>query len=300
MCNVGNMGNQKRPERLFRYFPAEASNFFAAKKLWLSSLKDYNDPFDAFPGFDLLVEGQFNHSMKIEYAFLPPQVNCTFTDFKKTLESHREFSTFKAEGIEATAEKFRDLADNCFRIVCFSERLDELLMWAHYTFSHKGFVVEFNPKHQIFANDEFELVDYPKTEERPKIKFDGQSEAELIKMLFVKSSHWNYEREWRLAMSVGNSSLKIGKRRDEKELNYLELPTDAILRLYLGWQMPEDNRNELISSLGHDEWKHVEKFVMCPDKTKYAIQPIPWEQWQKKPTSYHQELDRVIPITNKG
>lgn len=173
-------------------------------------------------------------------------------------------------------------------------------MWAHYAFSHKGFVVEFNPKHQIFAADEFEQVDYPKTEERPKIKFDEQSGVELIKMLFVKSSHWNYEREWRLAMSVGNSSLKTGKRRDKKELNYLELPTDSILRLYLGWQMPEDNRNELISSLGHDEWKHVEKFVMCPDKTKYAIQPIPWEQWQKKPTSYHQELDRVMPITNKG
>jgi hypothetical protein len=137
--------SKKRPERIFRYFPTEASDFFAAKKFWLSSLKDYNDPFDAFPRFDLLLEGQFNHLIKAEYAFSPPQVNCT----------------------------------------------------------------------------------------------------------------------------------------------------------YLGWQMSELYRNELISSLEQDDWKHVEKFVMCHDKTKYAIEPIPWEQWQKKPTIYHEELDRVIPITNK-
>jgi hypothetical protein len=294
------MDNQKRPERVFRYFPAEASDFFAAKKFWLSSLKDYNDPFDAFPRFDLLVEGQFNHSIKVEYAFLPPQVNCTYSTFRKTLESDSEVSAFKAEGIEAIADKFRNLADRCFRIVCFSEKLDELLMWGHYASSHRGFVVEFNPQHQIFATDEFERVDYPKTEERPKIKFDDQSEDELLKMLFLKSPHWDYECEWRLAMSVGNSVLKTGKRRDGKELNYLELPMDSILRLYLGWQMPELNHNELISSLEQNDWKHVEKFVMCPDKTKYAIRPIPWEQWQKKPTIYHEQLDQVMPITNKG
>jgi hypothetical protein len=64
------MNSQIRPDRLFRYFPPDASDFFSAKKLWFSTLKDLNDPFDALPRFDVLIESERQHSIKMEHAFL--------------------------------------------------------------------------------------------------------------------------------------------------------------------------------------------------------------------------------------
>jgi hypothetical protein len=86
------MNSQTQPERLFRYFPPDASDFFSAKKLWFSALKDYNDPFDALPRFDILLESQRQRGIKMEYAFLPPQVKCDWPTFNK--EMNRTSSGF--------------------------------------------------------------------------------------------------------------------------------------------------------------------------------------------------------------
>lgn len=42
------------PESLYRFYPATAQNLIDIKnrKLWLSSPKDFNDPFDCILGYD--------------------------------------------------------------------------------------------------------------------------------------------------------------------------------------------------------------------------------------------------------
>jgi hypothetical protein len=289
------MNSQTRPERLFRYFPPDASDFFSAKKLWFSALKDYNDPFDALPRFDILLESQRQRGIRMEHAFLPPEVNCDWLTYKKEMD--RASSGFYAQGNKALPDKYRDLVNEKLRLVCFSEQLDEPLMWAHYARGHGGFVVEFDPKHSLFASDEFGKVNYARADEadeRFAIEDEDQSNDDLWKILFRKSRNWVYEAEWRFVKST--NALQEGKRRDGKLMRYLEFPSDAVLRLYLGWQIPERNHNELIESLKSTEWKNVngKKFIMRPDIARYAIKPVPWEEWLNRPREYEKELDKLI------
>ncbi|HTD65485.1 MAG TPA: DUF2971 domain-containing protein [Candidatus Limnocylindria bacterium] len=275
------MNPQSRPERLFRYFPAAASDFFSTKKLWVSALKDLNDPFDALPRFDIMLEMQRQREIEAFGCPIP--------------ELERESRDFCAEGNEAVAEKYRDLVNEGLRLVCFSEKVDELLMWGHYASSHKGFVIEFDPKHPLFLPDEFGPVDYPNSDERLAIEDAQQSHDDFRKILFRKSHDWIYEGEWRLVKT--SNALRLGDRRDGKKLRYLELPTDAVRALYFGWQIPTENRDELLHSLKTDEWQRqrVEVFIMRPHKIKYAVVPILWEQWRDKPNTFGAELDRLVP-----
>jgi hypothetical protein len=159
-------------------------------------------------------------------------------------------------------------------------------------------MVEFDPKHSLFASDEFGKVNYAKADEadgRFVIEDQDQSSDDLWRILFRKSRNWVYEAEWRFVKAT--NSLSEEKRRDGKLMRYLEFPTDAVLRLYLGWQIPQKNLNELIESLKFPEWKNVneKKFIMCPDTARYAIKPVPWEEWLNRPREYEKELDELIP-----
>ena len=278
------MNHRNRPERLFRYFPPKASDFFSEKELWVSALKDLNDPFDALPRFDTLLEAQRKYALE-EFA-------CPKTELE------RESSDFCAEGIEPVAEKYRDWAHSELRLLCFSEKLDELLMWGHYAKSHEGFVIEFDPTHPLFETDEFRKVNCPESAERLAVQDTEQSQEDLIKIFFRKSHDWAYEGEWRLVKTA--KALGLGKRRDGKMLRYLELPASAVRALYLGWQIPTENRDELLQSLKTDGWQRqrVETFIMRPHKSKYAVVPILWEQWRDKPNTFGAELDRLIPKHN--
>jgi Protein of unknown function (DUF2971) len=282
------MSDQPRPDRLFRYFPSKASDFFAAKKLWFSALRDYNDPFDALPRFDAMLESQKQREIMKAYAFLPPGVPCDYKSFKREMDPGA--SDPYSDAPEAVANKYRELVSYFIRVVCFSEKSDDLLMWAHYAESHKGFVVEFHPRHRLFADDEFGPVDYQ--DQRPQVEDRHQGEEELGRMLFRKSRvDWGYEEEWRFVKSV--NTLLLGKRRDGREKHYLDFPPDLVKAVYFGHCTPTDTRDEILRSLQSDEWKDVTKSVMCLDAAKYALKPVSWDEWQRRPRQFAKELDAL-------
>lgn len=263
-----------RPERLFRYFPPHRSDFFAKRQLWFSALKAYNDPFDALPQFETLVESQMERTVKKEFAFLPPEVNCDWRTYKReVIPGAPAFNAWLSLEMAGT---LRELVSKDFRLVCFSEKLDDLLMWGHYGRGHTGFVVEFDPKHQTFATEEFGQVHYPETDERPRVEDRDQSKEELWKMVFRKSPEWAYEKEWRL--------VKLASSLDDNQ--FVKLPTQLIVAVYFGWQMLPTDRDKLLDSLTSVDWKDVKKFVMCPAPAKYAIRPVPLEEWVNQRREY--------------
>jgi hypothetical protein len=285
------MNSQTRPERLFRYFPPDASNFFAAKKLWFSAPSDFNDPFDALPRFDALMKSQREASIKRQFAFLPSEIGVDWQTFKKTMTECS--SEFMEDGNQATAELFRSKFSQDFRMICFSENLDDLLMWGHYGKGHTGFMIQFNPVHRMFDDEEFAKVDYPDSDERGIIANHDQTTDELWKIPFKKSRQWDYEKEWRFVKLA--ISLTPGVRDDGEPKHFMELPADSVLAVYFGWQMPPKRREELLESLKLQDWKDVKKFIMRPDKARYAIKPVPWEEWLSQPKEYKKELVKLIP-----
>jgi hypothetical protein len=299
------MNAPMRPERLFRYFPPHDSDFFTEKKLWFSSLKDFNDPFDALPRFDTMLEKQKQSGLEDNFGFLLEQSLVNPGDRPAFIRDMSQTSSdFFSWLAETTAEKYRDIVDEDYRLVCFSEKFDDLLMWGHYARGHSGFVIEFNPKHPLFSTEEFDQVGYPKNDkpdERPDVENFDQGKEEYWKMLFRKSCHWNYEREWRLVKLA--TSLPPPIKRHCKFKYFLALPADSICAIYFGWQLSLENRVKLIESLKSPEWKDVKKFVMRPDAAKYSVQPILFDEWlsqSQKYAEYKLQLEKEIQTRRKS
>ena len=107
-------------------------------------------------------------------------------------------------------------------------------MWSHYADKHSGFCVEFNFKKLSEALVRFNLnngkiiyldkVIYAK--KYPLLS--AVNNDELVDSLFIKSSDWKYECEWRAVYDEGCGEI-------------ISLPTDVITGVYLGLELEEDN-----------------------------------------------------------
>jgi hypothetical protein len=108
-------------------------------------------------------------------------------------------------------------------------------MWSHYANYHKGFCIEFNYKKLedalILFNRENNVITYMSRVIYKKNypRLSGYNNEDMVDSLFIKSSNWKYEKEWRVIYSEGNG-LKIN------------LPVNVVSAIYLGLKI--DSKNE--------------------------------------------------------
>lgn len=167
----------------------------------------------------------------------------------------------------------------------FSERQDNLTLWALYTDCHKGFVVAYDADQFEYMNTQFKGVRFPfykinyVTEpirlDQPKTtitlkSWSGECISHSIKecynnkdpklrdflflyMINIKSSNWSNEEEWRLFVGLdlfdkNNFRNNIhGIEEDHEKLGYIvNMPPKVIRSIFLGCNMEEKIRTELI------------------------------------------------------
>ncbi len=269
-----------RPARLYRYFVPEASDLLAAQQLWVSAASDFNDVFEVVPRYDKLIEDQYLAEVQKNHAFLPPEINVSWPEYKRSM--WRLIEQAIAEDHEVLPEGFQKKFSEHFGIVCFGTKLDCLLMWGHYTKSHSGFVVEFDPRHSMFDPTEFGKVEY--SEVRPLVDV-----IDYRKILLQKSPEWSYEQEYRLIKPV--ALLPKAMRRDNREKHFVSLPLDAVRAVYFGLRMPRERRDELLSSLTLPGREHIAKYAMRRHREKYAITPVAWAEVKTAPTDAKADFD---------
>ena len=119
-----------------------------------------------------------------------------------------------------------------FGIVSFATDPDHPLMWSHYTVDGSGFVIGYRVAEiqRLVENSErLRPVTYSST---PAFLMGYQSaivpESNRFIFLSHKSSHWQYEREWRLIVDLDKT---IGTGESDKHgqpLNVLRIPNSAV------------------------------------------------------------------------
>jgi hypothetical protein len=257
------------PDRLFRYFPPEASDVLSTAQFWFSRPSDFNDPFEMLPRHDAFLARIAQEFLKGRSASLPPDMAAKVA--RQWVEDAMEVIS---AGLPA-AEFNRHL-----QVVCFSANGSNLLMWAHYAKCHTGFVVEFDPTRELFSRGEFRKVEYSAI--RPSI----ENKEDHYEISFTKSAEWGPggadEAEYRLIMPVPN--LLIGKRRGDKEegRRYIPLPLDSVKAVYFGCRMNPEGEcaRELLQSLKLAGRGHIKPFVMHRDHSAYRLVPLPWAEWK--------------------
>ena len=151
---------------LFKYCDPRGIDILESTRLKVTPPNDFNDPFEFTPK----VEPQFSRLsvtralsssklLKEIWKELSPELD--FDSFRElyTRELHRRGAPHirnTLRGLQRRVTKTRDgvlaFMSERFGIACYSEVNDDILMWAHYTRSHRGFVVGFHTKHSFFRN----------------------------------------------------------------------------------------------------------------------------------------------------
>lgn len=232
-------------------------------KICFSSSANLNDPFELKPIFQLYESDQrleeslsalLPDQLEEELSRLPAGINrdhvrARLMSYLKTNMS--SFAQDMRRKFEPTAQKaLRTAFETRLGMLCLSETPDNLLMWAHYSASHTGFVLEFDTTHPFFnqrKSDKDELRHLRKVEYsrlRPVITPDS---ASGVSMFLTKSEHWSYEQEWRMFLPLEEASTVINSA--DKQFHLFDFPLESIKSVFLGCRMSADHRAKLLSAV---------------------------------------------------
>lgn len=233
------------PSRLYKYRQFTSNHLDALRKdvLWMSSPDRFNDPYDAAVSFDserFLVEDQSAHDFIASTEEMDRVVKAGgFWQPRKLVrpvqqgEWHRRITAELLEGVDIPhKDKFvraiegfmkkqsddgvKNMSDwfrKGFSVLSLSANWSSILMWSHYSDSHRGFVIEYDFGTLAYGDLRKRLcfpVFYTK-KPRDATRYMARTDMNDYNNLFgqymclIKEYQWAYEKEWRIIHAIGPS-----------------------------------------------------------------------------------------------
>lgn len=319
-----------RPKKLFRYRACTGYTFDAllSDKTFFNPPISFNDPYDCLSYVDtakvksLLTEIDPNNIVKqvneifnsthfIEENFSPnilPAVQFVYNGIKKFSDAERISAIEKLSPGVVDYERMKEWFSNAIEanrqvnlkhsrqetfIACFSEKIDSLLMWAHYADSHKGFAVEYDTSEIValsnkcaickdkekcasihfldlfpvlYSKERYDATEYDIETLKSRLQesfgvgspFCTPDKLFSIKSNTTKGIDWAYEKEWRLIYSCTSN------HPEEKSVT---LKPKAV---YLGSQISAGNER-IIRKLIDGKGLTVYKMFVNVENKKYSL-----------------------------
>ena len=263
------MSNESMPEEFYRYRAFSDNNKDALRNgyEWMSYPNEYNDPFDARLFYDaddvinyvlnsLPVSRLDKDELKVSRKIIGvKEIDLNAGRFdNQLLQGARKKGgklTSKVKGLVSKVDEIikvlpKDLDSELEKhvrersMICsFTTTCDNELMWAHYTYSHQGYCLEYGqPDIHPQKGGLLLPVVY---REKPlfvtgfmKDSFpDGKNASKaVIGSAIVKSKRWEYEDEWRYCLLCNEESRHLKAFKPK--------------RLLLGCNANESTKKELI------------------------------------------------------
>jgi hypothetical protein len=277
------------PSSLFKYFGPERADVLLTRALKFTPLGEFNDPFEGRPNFQgfategttkrlfdehlpqILLEGYDslpvsarNALSKEEYlGHMLPAMQAGYPELFASLE------TLAQHVVQGIPERL----NQSMGALCLSEVPDSLLMWAHYGVSHSGFALELDAHHPYFhqqktENDELRHI-------RRVLYRDSRpagpiTELDGWEVFLVKSSHWSYEREWRMFMAFSDADQIIEFPPSKTHL--YKIPSEAIRGVVLGARASQQLRDTIATAIsGSRDLSHLRVRSADPDQAEFVL-----------------------------
>tara|TARA_B110000902_G_C14149750_1_gene529040 strand:+ start:63 stop:911 length:849 start_codon:yes stop_codon:yes gene_type:complete len=241
--------NKRHPKTIYKFRDWNNSHhkrILQNNELYVPSVNQLNDPFDCLIKYDY---------SEIENEGLSKRViNLYFEEFGDKISelgyNKKELINNSDSNIQLTLLNLKKYYDGVFEknrekhlgVISFSKIWNNLLMWSHYSNSHKGFCVGFNTQ-KLINSRKFEngcKVFYPQN--YPLVKpFDNDVEK-ITSIFYNKSNDWSYEEEYRMIKSFGSH-----RNNDEfKKQKIFYFEDNFISEVILGWKISKEHREELL------------------------------------------------------
>ena len=250
------------PPKLYKYQPYNVQTLDNLKdrRLWLSKPARFNDPFDCAIRFQ--ITDMTEDDWKALYDKCREAAPAKVASDAKYSQEGRPNDRFKAEIIESAEKVFAERVEVMLHrrgVACFSEKVDDILMWAHYTEGHRGFCLEFDTSYDPFPKA-FPVIysDTLPTLNPTDVLVRGSTDQPLMAMVNTKSSCWSYEKEWRVFHMEGDKEYGVD--------------VSALTGVYFGCAMPFVHKEVIALVLAGSPTRLYE---MDKSKTEFKVSVRP-------------------------
>lgn len=197
-------------------------------QLWLSSPKDFNDPFDCEVKITTGINNNINtirNRLDLLFRNQRPELGGV-----KRQKAIAQLMNDKANVWGSFTEEIARKNRNSLGITCFSINPRNLLMWSHYANNHTGICFEFEVLRDFLRLSKALTVNYGTT--FPVYDFFTSSDTEIIQSVLHKYQDWSYEDEKRIIIPDGSNKwykfepraltkILIGSRTSDKQISKL-------------------------------------------------------------------------------
>lgn len=198
-------------------------------KLWLSSPKDFNDPFDCEVKITTGIENTDINTIRNRLDQLYRNQRPELGGVKRRA-AVAQLMNQKANKWNSFTEKLVRKTRDTLGITCFSSNPRNLLMWSHYAKNHTGICFQFEVIKDFFRLSTTLTVNYGTT--FPVYDFFANSDKEIINSVLHKYQDWSYEDEKRIVIPSGSNKwykfepraltkILIGSRTSDAQISKL-------------------------------------------------------------------------------
>jgi hypothetical protein len=160
------------------------------------------------------------------------------------------------------------------RVLCISERNDNVVMWSHYAEEHRGVVLKLRcideldntllAARQVVYSRQFPM--FPSLEQYAR-HLTGEEPLNLTALswdiAFTKHSDWAYEKEWRVHMPLLNEPPGDGYTLFKKH-------PSVFGAVYLGCRMAREDRDRVLAAV-EEHIPHAQAFQAKRSETSFDI-----------------------------
>lgn len=274
---------------LYKYLHPDRTDVLRGQSIRFSSPAVLNDPFELKPHLAALSSPEYTSTelsrvlprlLEEELAKLPNERRRLISPeaLNALIQSQRPQMLRNLESMagslmpklqQTMARKLEELIG----ILCLSESVDNLLMWAHYADSHRGFALQFNERSPFFdcrvgPDDELRhLRKVTYSLKRPSLTL---SDVKDFSSFMTKGTDWDYEAEWRMIVTLDSASRTIGV--GSEAIHLFSFPAEAITSVILGCRMSDAKKKEIRLLLSESpQYNHIHCVEARIDDEHYRI-----------------------------
>jgi hypothetical protein len=288
---------------LYKYLGPERIDVVERLQIRFTQPGALNDPFELRPRLESLVPEaealahlsgmpeDFAPMLRQAYGMLPEEHRAllpfdvaakAFSSFIDSADGRSAVSAGLLTFLRSMRDRAPSICDSIYDalnrnigILSLTEAATDLLMWAHYGDSHRGFLLGFDDKHPFFnqrrsENDECYFLrpvvyaDLPPV--RSVLALDGNT------MFVTKGLKWAYEREWRMLAPLEDATRTLTVGGDRVHL--FSFPPAALEFIIIGARAtPELQRSleEILRSSSDRAAVRVSRAVLDRENQRVLI-----------------------------
>ena len=241
-------GTELISNTLHKYYKIDQrfTNLLVNNEMWFSNPADFNDPYDC----NLLIDCN-NTLEEIQQHLNEKAIKYNLKLSEQEILQKAQYWFQTPNALKDYLKKNQNEELERKGIACFSKSDKILLMWSHYSDSHRGACLTFDisKDHNFFALPF--LVEYPI--EYPKVNFirEKNTRVRYKHIIATKSVDWKYEEEVRIL----KDSRDHGKSRGNIKFN-----KESLIEIKFGLKTNPKDIETLVKITDGQDYKHVKLF----------------------------------------